>query len=141
MTLTVERRALQITVALACIVPLVAGSAGVVAGPSMVGAIAQGANPDLESHFRYLSGLLLGIGFAFAAAIPAIERRSQLFLVLSGLVVIGGVARLAAVLAVGPPSVPHQLALVMELIVVPALCTWQLRVARLWKRSFDSQHG
>lgn len=88
-----------------------------------------GEVPDLESHFRYLSGLLLGLGIGFAAAIPTIERRSELFAVLSGIVVVGGLARLSALLIYGMPNTPHVFALGMELLVVPLLFAWQRRVA------------
>jgi hypothetical protein len=43
---------------------------------------------------------------------------------------VGGLARLLALAQAGPPSVPHRLALLMELGVVPALAVWQARVAR-----------
>ena len=90
-----------------------------------------GAAPaDLDSHFRYLSGLLLGIGLCFAAAIPTIERRSELFIVLSAAVVVGGMVRLAALISGDLPSTPHVLALGMELLVVPLLTLWQRRLAR-----------
>jgi hypothetical protein len=128
-----ERRLLQLAVALACLVPLGAGLAGVVQGPAMVVADMAGAHPDLESHFRYLSGLLLGIGIAFALSIPTIERRSELFMILSGIVVAGGMARLANLLISGAPSRPHVLALWMELVVVPLLFAWQRRVARRFR--------
>lgn len=85
--------------------------------------------PALQSHFRYLSGLLLGLGIGFAASIPTIERRSELFAVLSGTVVVGGLARLSALLIYGMPSTPHVVALGMELVVVPLLFAWQRRVA------------
>ena len=123
-----QRRLLQAAVAIACLVPLGAGAAGVVLGPAMVGTDPSG--PDLDSHFRYLSGLLLGIGIAFAAAIPTIERRSELFAALSLAVVAGGLARLSALIANGSPGIPHVLALGMELVVVPLLFVWQRRVAR-----------
>lgn len=124
-----ERRLLQLAVGLACLVPLVTGLAGVVRGPAMVEAGLAGAHPDLESHFRYLSGLLLGIGIGFALSIPTIERRSELFVILSGTVVVGGLARLADLLMSGAPSTPHVLALGMELVVVPLLFAWQRKVA------------
>lgn len=96
----------------------------------MAGGDASGS-ADLESHFRYLSGLLLGLGIAFAAAIPSIERRSQLFASLSFIVVVGGLARLASLIVNGAPGTAHVLALGMELGVVPLLYFWQRRVARL----------
>lgn len=124
-----ERRLLQLAVALACLVPLGAGAAGVAQGPAMVEGGTAGEPSDLDSHFRYLSGLLLGIGIGFAASIPTIERRSELFMVLSAIVVVGGLARLGALLTNGPPSTPHVLALGMELVVVPLLFAWQRKVA------------
>lgn len=132
MTKHSERRLLQLAVAIACLVPLLAGGAGALEGPAMIGV--DDAPPDLESHFRYLSGLLFGLGIAFAAAIPTIERRSELFAVLGLLVLVGGVARLAFWFGGEAPSGAHQLALVMELGVVPALVLWQRRVARLHRR-------
>ncbi|MBA3668982.1 MAG: DUF4345 domain-containing protein [Sphingomonas sp.] len=128
-----ERRLLQVAVALACTVPLAAGAMGVAEGPAMLKEMSAGVDPDLESHFRYLSGLLLGLGLGFAASIPSIERRSEVFLALSGLVVIGGLARLFAVADAGAPTIALQLALVMELVVVPLLFAWQRRIAWLFR--------
>jgi hypothetical protein len=85
--------------------------------------------PNLESHFRYLSGLLLGLGVGFAATVPTIERRSELFTALSGIVVVGGLARLSALVVYGVPNAPHLRALGMELVVVPLLFAWQRRIA------------
>jgi hypothetical protein len=100
----------------------------------MAGAGVDGGSADLGSHFRYLSGLLLGLGIAFAASIPTIERRSELFAVLSFIVVVGGLARLASLLSGTTPGTAHILALGMELGVVPLLFLWQRRVAHLYRR-------
>lgn len=124
-----ERRLLQIAVALASLVPLSAGLAGAIEGPSLVNAGIAADAPDLASHFRYLSGLLLGLGIAFVASIPTIERRSELFVVLCAIVVVGGLSRLAHLLAHEMPGAPHVLALGMELLVVPLLFAWQRKVA------------
>jgi hypothetical protein len=126
----IERRALQLAVLIASIVPVAAGAAGVLDGPRMLHGTGLGT-PDLESHFRYLSGLLLGIGFAFIATVPSIERQSRLFATLSVIVVVGGLARLSSAVLHGTPGTAHQLALVMELGVVPALLLWQRRIAGL----------
>ena len=128
-----ERRLLQLAVALAAMVPLTAGALGVVDGPSMAGGEMTPDRPALESHFRYLSGLLLGIGIAFALSIPTIERRSELFAVLSATVFVGGLARMSALFIHGMPTTPHLLALVMELVAVPSLFAWQRRVARRFR--------
>lgn len=130
----IERRLLQITVAVACLVPLLAGGAGIIEGAAFV-ARRVPATAALDSHFRYLSGLLLGIGIAFVLLIPAIERRSRPFAMLSAIVVIGGLGRLYGVLVEGSPGASHIFGLAMELAVVPLLFLWQRRVARRCARS------
>lgn len=124
-----ERRLLQGAVALAGCVPIGAGLGGALLGAAFIG---QGADPSLDSHVRYLSGLLLMIGLAFWQAIPTIERQTVRFRLLGAIVVCGGVARLLGVALAGWPSWPMRLALVMELIVTPALVLWQARIARRW---------
>jgi hypothetical protein len=125
----VETRMLQIAVAICSVVPISAGAAGVLQGVALFDE--QIANPaDLDAHFRYLSGLLLGIGLAYISAVPGIEQRRHRFLLLGGLVVLGGVGRLVAVLSRGSASPIVIGALVMELLVTPALTVWQLRISR-----------
>jgi hypothetical protein len=123
-----EKRLLQVAVALGSLVPISAGASGIVLGPAMVdaGAVPLGA----DSHYRYLSGLLLGIGIAFATAIPAIEHRTARVRLLTAIVMTGGLGRLFSLLAHGAPDKPMLAALVMELVVTPALALWQARVAR-----------
>ncbi len=107
--------------------PVLAGLAGVVFGVAMTGERAGG--PDLDSHVRYLSGLLLAIGLAYWASVPAIERHTDRMRLLTGLVVVGGLARLGGFALHGLPGLPMRLALVMELGIAPAICLWQARVA------------
>jgi len=126
-----EKRLLQIAVALGSLVPISAGTAGIALGPAMVDA--GGVPLGADSHFRYLSGLLLGIGIAFATTIPAIERRSARFRLLAAIVVIGGLGRLVSLLMRGPPDKPMLAALIMELGVTPALALWQARVAAVYR--------
>ena len=128
MTRARRRHLLQIAVGLACVVPLLAGGAGVVLGAAAFGDV--GAPVAADSHVRYLSGLLLGIGLAFAATIPGIERRGHQFRLLTGLVAIGGLARLYGVLKVGSPGGAMLFGLAMELVVTPLLCLWQALAAR-----------
>ncbi|HEX8654987.1 MAG TPA: DUF4345 domain-containing protein [Allosphingosinicella sp.] len=126
---TTERRLLQAAVALACTVPLAMGAASVARGPDVLSGVAA-VPSDLDSHFRYLSGVLFGIGLAFASCVPAIERRGARFRLLGLLVVAGGLGRLVSLAAVGLPGRGHVFGLVMELGIVPLLMLWQLRVAR-----------
>ena len=128
-----ERQLLQRVVAAAALVPVAAGLYGVLSGiggigtgPSATGAI----NVSADSHFRFLSGLLTGIGALFWICVPGIEHRTTLFRFLTLVVVLGGLARLLGLVLTGLPSFTMLAALVMELGVTPLLCLWQTRVAR-----------
>jgi len=125
-----EKRALQIVVAMGSLLPIGAGSAGMLFGPRLMGSASVGAG-DLDSHFRYLSGLLLAIGMGFLSTIPRIETHGGRFCLLTGIVVMGGTGRLISLLAVGLPSSTMLAALAMELLVTPGLALWQRRVARM----------
>jgi hypothetical protein len=122
-----ELRALQGVVAAGCLVPLLAGGAGVLLGPGLQGASAAA---DLDSHYRYLSGLLFAIGFGFASTIPRIATHGARFRLLTAIVVAGGLGRLVSLLVIGPAGPAMTAALAMELVVTPALALWQYRVAQ-----------
>lgn len=128
MTPRTERRVLQIAVGILALVPVSAGLAGMLYGPAM--ADGRPGAPSADSHFRYLSGLLLAIGVAWWSAIPAIEGRGGRVRLLAALVVCGGLGRLWSLAAIGLPSRPMLAALVMELLVTPGIALWQARVAR-----------
>jgi hypothetical protein len=123
-----ERRFLQRVVAVAGLVPVSAGLFGVLFGPTLTGDASLSVSGD--SHYRYLSGLLLGIGLLFWSCIPAIEQKTGRFQCLTLIVVVGGLGRLAGLGVTGVPSLTMLGALVMELAVTPILCLWQGRVAR-----------
>jgi hypothetical protein len=125
----VERRLLQFAVALGCIVPIAAGGVGVMHGPEMLHGVGDNAPADLDSHFRYLSGLLLATGLAFATCIPRIEIRTARFRLLAFLVFVGGLGRLHSLISIGMPGGGHMFGLAMELVAVPLLVLWQARVA------------
>src|SRR5581483_8196051 len=122
----IEKRALQVCVAIAGLVPVSAGLMGALWPPLL----ALSGPPHALTHVSYLSGLLLGIGLGFWSLIPAIERQSRSFTLLTLIVAAGGVARLIAALRLGAWTMSVELPLVMELGVTPLLWAWQRRVAR-----------
>ena len=122
----IEKQLLQAAVALGCLVPLTGGLLGVVQGSAMLG---PPGGVTLDSHVRYLSGLLLALGLGFLSIIPNIERQGPRASLLTAIVVTGGLARLYGVLVDGWPGQSMILALMMELGVVPLLWLWQRRVA------------
>ena len=122
------RRALQWAVALGGLVPVTGGLAGVLLGPHMLQDL-PGISNGLDSHWRYLSGLLLAIGFGFWSTIPRIAQNGARFRLLAGLVIIGGFARLMSLAVAGTPQPSMLFALAMELGVTPALVFWQQKIA------------
>jgi hypothetical protein len=101
----IERHALQVVVTAASLVPIAAGASGMLMGPIMLGDRTIGS-ADLDGHFRYLSGLLLGIGLGYLSAVRGIERHRARFILLGGFVVLGGSAACSRFYHKGPP---HQL--------------------------------
>lgn len=131
----IEKRLLQLIVAFACMVPLVTGGTGILHGPDWLRGV--GAAPvDLDSHFRYMSGIFFGVGLAFCTCVPDIEAKGKRFRMLGAFVVIGGFARAWSLVSVGPPSKGHLLGLSMELGVVPCLMLWQAALGRRLKHRF-----
>ena len=119
---------MQAAVALACLVPILGGGFGVIRGPAMLD-IAAAA--PAAAHFRYLSGLLLGIGLGFLVMVPRIEAHGPRFRLLAAIVVTGGLGRLLSIALTGTADPATLFALGMELVVTPALALWQMRLARL----------
>ena len=125
-----ERTLLQAAVAIASLVPLSVASISIVRGAMW---LQPAPATDLDSHFRYLSGIFLVMGLAFLTCIPAIESKTGRFRLLGAMVVGGGLARLVSLGTVGEPSAGHLAGLCIELIVVPLLVAWQARVAQRYR--------
>lgn len=125
-----ERRILQRVVSLAGIVPAAAGLYGVLFGAGLTG---DRLSVSGDSHYRYLSGLLFGIGLLFWSCLPGIEEKSGRFQALTVVVVIGGLSRLSGLALTGLPSLSMVGALAMELVVTPLICLWQWRIARAYR--------
>ena len=128
----IEKRCLQIVVAIACFVPLSVGGASILHGPGFLG------HPpviptDLDSHFRYISGIFFALGLGFVSCVPGIENKGPRFRLLGSMVVCGGLARVVSLLAVGPPSKGHVFGFAMELGAVPLLMLWQYRFAKRYR--------
>ena len=128
-----EKKLLQQSVAIVATIPVAAGLYGVLFGQALTG---DAVSISAESHFRYLSGLLLGIGLCFWSTLPAIEIKTGRFRLLTLLVVIGGLSRLIGLALTGLPSLFMLGGLFVELIVAPVLCLWQTRVANRYAEDF-----
>ena len=133
MSIMRERKLLQQTVAILAIIPVAAGLYGVIFGQALTG---DRVSISAESHFRFLSGLLLAIGICYWSTVPGIDAKTGRFRLLSLLVFIGGLGRLVGLLLTGLPSIGMLGGLFIELIVVPILCLWQARIANRYAEEF-----
>jgi hypothetical protein len=124
----VSRRALQAAIAVLACIPVTVGLMGVIQGPGEV-MPGNGWPVNLDSHYRFLSGIFLAIGLAFWWCAAAIERRTAAFRLLCLLIFTGGLGRGLSLVLAGPPSTPHLVGLGFELVLVPVLAWWQGRVA------------
>ena len=122
MAATARRNALRLCVVLAGTVPVAGGLWGAI--ESLGGVSAWSTD-----HYRYLSGLLLAIGFGFWSTVPNIERCTQRFRLLTGLVAVGGLCRLLGVVFGDPLTPAIAAALALELGATPLLCLWQSKVS------------
>jgi len=121
-----ERQALQRAVAIVALVPVASGLYGVLTGVGGTGGL---VDVSADSHYRYLSGLHMGIGLLFWTCVPGIEAKTGLFRFLTLVVGLGGLGRLLGLALTGLPSATMLAALAVELVVTPLLCLWQARVA------------
>ena len=133
-TMERERKLLQQSVAIVATIPVATGLYGVLFGQALTG---DAVSISAESHFRFMSGLLLGIGLCFWSTLPGIETKTGRFRLLTLLIVIGGLGRLMGLGLTGLPSLFMIGGLVVELVIAPVLCLWQTRVANL----YAEEHG
>ena len=133
-----EVRLLRIAIAVACMVPIIAGGMGVLLGPGMFGT--NTATGAADSHYRYLSGLLFGIGILFLTTVPRIETSTARFRLLAIIVIGGGLGRLLGVMLNRDVDALSLFALGMELGVTPTFLVWQARVAARSRRRECTPH-
>ncbi len=124
------KRHLQYMIAVCGLLPISAGLAGVAFGPDFI-ADGTGLSAPLDSHFRYLSGLLVGLGLSFWFLIPTIDRQGPMLRRLVAIVLLGGLGRVFSLIEVGYPDLGMTAGLVMELVVAPSIvfCQWRLAKA------------
>jgi hypothetical protein len=124
-----ELKAFRIIVANLALIPISAGAAGVIFGLSFPGFEVQVQNPDASSHFRFLSGIFLAMGLAYWTVALGLGDWLARFQFLAVLTIAGGLARGVSLFVDGTPSLGHQIGLGMELIIVPMLFFWSIRLS------------
>jgi len=116
-----ERRLLQIALAIVGLVAILFGVTGVFFGTSLSG-VTLGVT--MEGYVRFIKGVLIAAGLIYWSAIPRLEVHSERIGVVSFLLVFGAAGRLLAVIGHGFPTVGLMISLIGELIVVPLIWLW-----------------
>jgi hypothetical protein len=121
-----QRLALQIVIGLIAIVPIFVGVNGIVRGPDML-VKAYNYPIQVDSHFRFLSGLPVAMGIFLLRSLPIIDRDGSDSRRVSLLVFIGGLGRLWGLITVGLEA-SAIVATLFELFVPPFVCLWQNQI-------------
>jgi hypothetical protein len=127
-----ERKLLQIAVAIAGLTGVGLGLTGVLFGTMHAD---LSGDVVLDSYVRFAKGVLLAIGLTYWSCIAQIEQRGDRISLVTFILVLGTLSRLLSVIGHGVPTVGILSNLIAGLIFVPLLWLWQRRVARVAQRS------
>ena len=122
------KRSLQVVLAILSLLPLAVGTLGFIYGAALL-APAAGVTPKLDSHYRFMSALDVGLAVTVWWIIPQLERQTSLFRLVCMIVFAGGVGRVVACLLVGSPGTAFLAVTGLELLI-PLLIPWQAQVAK-----------
>ena len=94
----------------------------------------QLSDPMLDNLFRFFAAVWLGLGLQMLLFVHDLKRYRPAMLLLLGIVVLGGCARLVSIVDVGLPSqtggqIAVIVGLVAELLVSPVLIWWLVKQA------------
>ena len=125
-----HKRPLQIATAVLGAVPVLTGAVGMMGlSDPLYASAGLPAQALLDSNLRFLSGIWLGMGLAVFWLIPRIEHQTVLYLVLWGMIFMGGIGRLLSMVFAGLPPLPFIGFTVLEIVGAPIFVLWQARVA------------
>jgi hypothetical protein len=121
-----ERKLLQVAVAVAGFVGVFLGLTGV-----LFGNLHADLSGDvvLDSYVRFGKGVLLAIGLIYWSCIPQVERRGDRIALVTLILAVGSLSRLLSLAGHGVPTLGIVLNLFAGLILVPLLWLWQRHVA------------
>ena len=122
-----ERRLLQIALAIVGLVAILFGLTGVLFGTSLSG---MSFSVTIEGYVRFIKAVLVAVGLIYWSAIPHIEKRGERISIVTFILVCGAAARLATVIGHGFPTVGLLISLIGELVVVPMIWLWLRHLVR-----------
>jgi hypothetical protein len=127
-----ERRLLQIAVAVAGLIGVVLGLTGVLFGTMHAD---LSGDVVLDSYVRFGKGVLLAIGLIYWSSIPQIERHGDRIALITLILVSGSLSRLFSLAGHGVPTLGIISNLIAGLVFVPLVWLWQRHVASRAQRS------
>lgn len=122
-----ERRLLQIVLAIVGLVAITFGLTGVLFGTSLSG-VRLGVT--MEGYVRFIKGVLVAVGLIYWSAIPQIEKRGERISLVTFILVLGAAGRLLSVIGHGFPTVGLLISLIGELVIVPLIWLWHRHLVR-----------
>ena len=126
-----SKRALQILTAILALVPIATGIIGMFGLSDPIYApMGLPHNALLDSNLRFFAAVWLGLGLALLWLVPRIETETVLFRVFWGMIFIGGIGRLLAMIFTGLPIAPFIGFTALEIFGAPLFIWWQSRLAR-----------
>lgn len=122
----------RVVVAVIGLVLLGIGLYEVITGTKGVPGFTGTSDASLESSYRFLAGVFLGAGLAFIAIAIKFQWAQVLFFV-SGMVFLGGLARVLSWALSGTPTPIAIFQMIAELVFPPVIVVWYLWINRTQK--------
>jgi hypothetical protein len=126
-TSAAERKALLAALGSLGAIPVATGLLGMIGGPEK----APGGGPttpSVDSEYRFVNLFWTAAGVLLWWTLRAPAERAAVSRIVLGLAAAGGLPRLLSVARVGLPHAVFRATIVLELVIVPAVILWHLRV-------------
>ncbi len=117
---------LQIVVGILSLIPAWYGISNVIMGAAALMPAAD-VTTAIDSQFRYLSGIYIGLAIIIWCVIPRIEEHTFIFRLVVLALFLGGLARLYSYITLGAPPSNMVGGMVLELCL-PLLILWHNRI-------------
>lgn len=124
-----SRNALQWTVRILAVVPIVVGAMMLVGGTRTVADRGE-PTPSVGSEFHFFGAWWLGAGLFLFSLAADIETRTREIRIFAALLFLAAAGRVISVLDAGSPDPEHTTLMVLEFTLASVLVAWQARVAR-----------
>ena len=120
------KRGFQIVVGILSLIPIYYGGMGMITGAAGL-MPAEAVTPAIDSQYRFLSAVYLGLGAMIMWLLPNIDKQATLFRIIVAILFLGGLARLYSYVSVGAPPANFVFGIVLELCL-PLLILWHNKI-------------